>query len=61
MDSNAFAIQNDFDSFVEARGKLILDKINTLCKVKTALETMADITDEEFDSSDDLLNEEVVA
>ena len=56
-----FAIQNDFDSFVEARGKLILDKINTLCKVKTAIETMADITDEEFDSSDDLLNEEVVA
>ena len=56
-----FAIQNDFNSFAEARGKLILSKIYALCKVNGAQEPILDIVEEEFDSSDDLANENVIA
>ena len=56
-----FAVQNDFNSFADARGKLILDKINALCKVTDAKDTILDVTEEELDSSDDLASEEVIA
>lgn len=55
------ATQNDFWGFVEARGKLIIDKIRSLCKVNATIGTDLNITEEEFDSSYDLINEEVTA
>lgn len=61
IEAYTFAVQNDFNSFAEARGKSILAKINSLCKVNVVPETIFDITEEEFDSSDDLSNEEVMA
>lgn len=47
------AIRNNFKGFVEARGTLILNKINELCKTGRA--TIAINTEEdEYDTSDDL-------
>ena len=47
------AMKNNFKGFVEARGRLILNKINELCKTGRA--TIAINTEEdEYDTSDDL-------
>ena len=46
-------MKNNFKGFVEARGRLILNKINELCKTGRA--TIAINTEEdEYDTSDDL-------
>ncbi len=53
------ALHNNFENFVQARGNLILDKINSLCKVNMASQTITTIIDEELDTSDDIDNESI--
>ena len=55
------ATQNNFWGFVEARGKLIIDRINSLCKVNTSIETNSALNEEEIDNSDDIINEDIIA
>ena len=50
------AKNNDFESFVTARGTLILGQINKLCKIESASSTIVN-EDEELDTSDDLSND----
>lgn len=49
------AKRNDFESFVAARGALILAKINMLCKVDEKSESVVN-EDEELDTSEDLIS-----
>lgn len=58
IDSAAYnaAKRNDFESFVVARGALILAKINMLCKVDEKSESVVN-EDEELDTSEDLISD----
>lgn len=58
IDSAAYdaAKRNDFESFVAARGTLILAKIKMLCKVDEKSESVVN-EDEELDTSEDLISD----
>ncbi len=60
LDAYNAAIHNNFEDFVEARGKQILERINMLCKVKS--DTLPTIDEyEESDTSNDVENDFIQA
>lgn len=60
LDAYNAAIHNNFEDFVEARGKQILERINMLCKVKSG--TLPTIDEyEESDTSNDVENDFIQA
>ena len=60
LDAYNAAIHNNFEDFVEARGKQILERINMLCKVKSdSLPTIDEY--EESDTSNDVENDFIQA
>ena len=60
LDAYDAAIHNNFENFVEARGKQILERINMLCKVKS--DTIPTIDEyEESDTSNDVENDFIQA
>ena len=61
IDSEALeaALNDDFNAFIEKRGRMILERINAVCRVDSNLATIsANIAEEESDDDDDMETDE---